>query len=389
MKRLLLVLSLLFGCLLLPAKNMKIQFGPWLQQVDEHSFTVLWVSADPLLAWVEVAPDDGTAWNKSDRSRHYQVADGRRVADTFHEIRVSGLQPGTRYRYRIGGRSIKNDDDAYDIHYGSWQTAPSNWPFEPSWTVRTLDTKAPTCRFSMVNDIHFDKQSYAALLKDLPKADPDFVVLNGDIVSHCDSFEAVADYYFSPVAKVVACYPFVIVRGNHETRGRAFQAISKITRTPTGRFYYTFRQGPVGFIVLDSGEDKPDSSVEYSGYADYDSYRQQELAWLEQAVNDPDFASAPQKVCLIHIATRRFPDAWHGQDWVAEHFTPILERAGVQLMLSGHHHMYIYVPAGTEGANFPIVVNNKCERLDFEADGTSFHLKMYDPEGKLTHELDF
>ncbi len=389
MKKVLVSLALLLGSLFLQAKDMKINCGPWLQQVDEHSFTVLWTSADSLLAWVEVAPDDGKAWNKCARTRFYEVEDGRRVAGTFHAIRVTGLEPGTRYCYRLGGREIRNDKNAYDIHYGSWQTAPSSWPFEPSWTVRTLDTKASSCRFSMVNDIHFEKEAYAALFKDVPKADPDFVVLNGDIVSHCNSFEEVADYYFNPVAKTVANYPVVIARGNHENRGRAFQALAKLMRTPTGKFYYTFRQGPVAFIVLDAGEDKPDNSTEYSHYAEYDAYRLEELAWLREAVKDPQFAEAPQKVCIIHIATRKFAGAWHAQDWVAEHFMPVLAEAGVQLMLSGHHHEYIYVPAGAEGNPYPIVVNNKCERLDFEADGKRFRIRTYSPDGNLTHELEF
>lgn len=44
------------------------------------------------------------------------------------------------------------------------------------------------------------------------------------------------------------------------------------------------RQGPVCFIFLDTGEDKPDSDIEYSGITDYDRYRTEQAQWLAQAV---------------------------------------------------------------------------------------------------------
>ena len=34
---------------------------------------------------------------------------------------------------------------------------------------------------------------------------------------------------------------------------------------PDDKYYYAFTRGPVRFVVLDSGEDKTDDSVEYGG----------------------------------------------------------------------------------------------------------------------------
>ncbi len=61
--------------------------------------------------------------------------------------------------------------------------------------------------------------------------------------------------------------------GNHETRGVYSDALIKYFPTSTGTFYYRFNIGKVCFLVLDSGEDKPDSDLEYAGIADYDNYR--------------------------------------------------------------------------------------------------------------------
>ncbi|MBQ2875290.1 MAG: purple acid phosphatase, partial [Bacteroidales bacterium] len=44
------------------ARRPDIKCGPWVQNVSETEFTVLWTSGEKVFAWVEVAPDDGTAF---------------------------------------------------------------------------------------------------------------------------------------------------------------------------------------------------------------------------------------------------------------------------------------------------------------------------------------
>ena len=108
----------------------------------------------------------------------------------------------------------------------------------------------------------------------------------GDIVSYAKSIDTVMVHTFGPVADIVKDIPVVFARGNHEGRGADSYLVPGLFDTPTGEPYYIFRRGPVAFVVLDGGEDKPDSSVEYSGLADYDAYRQAELEWLRGAVKD-------------------------------------------------------------------------------------------------------
>ena len=65
MKRLLLSVKLLFFTAIVCAGNafppsVRIAEGPWLQQVGDRGFTVVWTTNVPAAAWVEVAPDDTT-----------------------------------------------------------------------------------------------------------------------------------------------------------------------------------------------------------------------------------------------------------------------------------------------------------------------------------------
>ena len=168
-----------------------------------------------------------------------------------------------------------------------------------------------------------------------------------------------------------------------------FDKVYDLFPTSTGEFWYSFRQGPAAFIVLDAGEDKPDESHEYAGTADYDSYRARETQWLLQAVQEPSFTSAPVKICIIHVPTVALADSWYSQLWITENWAPILEKAGIRLMISGHHHKWIYSEAGKDGKNYPVVVNSNLERMDVvvTADG-AIDLKTYDADGVLKHQLN-
>ena len=359
------------------ARGIDLSCGPWIQNVSETGFTLMWATADKSLSWVEVAPDDGTPFEAARRPGFYQTVAGKKYTGTFHKVRVEGLEPGKAYRYRILGKNVVDDSDPYGSVYGSEGT------LKLIGTVSTLDPGADTCRFSMVNDIHDNASLYTSLVSPVKDVALDFLLLNGDIVSYAKSIDTVMVHTFGPVADIVKDIPVVFARGNHEGRGADSYLVPGLFDTPTGEPYYIFRRGPVAFVVLDGGEDKPDSSVEYSGLADYDAYRQTELEWLRGAVKDPLFAGAPVKVAIIHIPLI------DGPGWLSRNFSPVLNEAGVDLMLSGHLHKHVYAEPGTCGNGFPVVVNSNKTRLDFLASGDRIRVEIYDTSDVMVQSYSF
>lgn len=373
---------LLFSLYALPAAASNLLYGPWVCNVTENGFTVLWVTEKPSLDYVEIAPADGSSFDGLTREKYYQVSHGRRTAGTYHCVRIDSLKPGTEYRYRIVGKVVEDDSNIYRINYGLLRQITSR----RNHSVRTLDPTAEVCRFSMVNDIHGNDKTYAALASTMDPKNTDFLVLNGDMVSNARQIDTVIKHMVGPIKEKAEQIPLFYARGNHEGRGADFDKLYDMFPTSTGQFYYTFRQGPAAFVVLDAGEDKPDSHHEYGGTADYDSYRKVQTEWLLNAVKEEAFASAPMKICIIHVPTLAFRSSWYAERYITEHWVPVLEKAGLDLALCAHHHKWRVIGAGEHGKNYPLLVNSDKERMDVVVTKNSIDVKTYATDGTLVHQ---
>ena len=159
--------------------------------------------------------------------------------------------------------------------------------------------------FLVLNDIHGDNILLDNLLKDTKWDKTDLLFFNGDMTSSIQSeSQLFGDFLDKTIEIFVKETPFYYSRGNHETRGSFATTFPHYFPTPTGQLYYMFKQGPVCFVVLDCGEDKPDSDLEYSSIVAFDNYRTIQSQWLEEAVNDPIFQEAPYRVLIVHMIGR-------------------------------------------------------------------------------------
>lgn len=348
--------------------------GPYLQNVTPTSATIVWRTDSLSTAWVETAPDDNSDFYATERPRTYQTDLGRAVFGTLHKVTLKGLTPGTRYRYRVFSEEVKRIESHY-VEYG--RVASTRVYKHPALTFSTPDATKPTLDFVMINDQHGDTARIARLLRPELKSGHDFVLFAGDMVDYMDTESQVFEGAFNTASQLFAAeLPFYMVRGNHETRGKQAKAYMDYFVTPTGKPYYWFRRGPVAFVVLDGGEDKADNDIEYSRSAFFDEYRREEARWLADAIKEPEFRDAPFKVCVIHVPT--ISPTWHGPIQAKQLFVPLLNEAGIDLMLSGHLHKYRQLPAGTDGGTFPILVNSNHEKTRVHADATRLTVTTVD-----------
>lgn len=367
MKRLLILLIGLMTCLEGWAGSVK--YGPWVTESRADRVTICWLSEKPGLAYVELA--DGT--------QVWETFAGRRIFKRLHSVRIEGLEPGSELSYRICGQELEDDSNARnprfgDIYEGSWQR------------VKTFDPAASTCRFSVFNDIHMNLGEYRFLAQQVDSAATDFLFLNGDIVSAGNYVaDTLVHYELGPLGTLPAGLPVLFARGNHEGRGNNPELVAEVfPNADPAQFYYTFRQGPIAFIVFDGGETSRSRSILYNGAAVYENYLTEQIRWAREAMQEPFFSSAPMKICMIHVPMIDHPDKndYLLQRWLNQHFVSLLNEAGIDLMISADHHEFMYYEPNTVNNPFPILINDDVRRLDCIYESGKFTVTMYNAAGK-------
>ncbi len=360
--------------------SISINHGPYVCVPAETSVEIVWTTDKPAVSWVEIAPDDETHFYSAERPKYFSSANGKKRIDTVHNVRIDGLERGKKYRYRVFSEEVLGTEGHYQVFYG--KTASSKVYKAEPLTFRTLDHSKDKVSFRVVNDIHGDAARLTKLLANIE--DDDFVFLNGDMTTYMGSEAQIFEGYMdAAVAATNSGKPLFFGRGNHETRGHFTEEFLKYFPTSTGMTYYTFRQGPAFFIVLDSGEDKPDGDVEYHGLADFDAFRARQAEWLKGVVASDEFRSAPVKIVFVHIPPgRTIPSVWHGEVHFKKLFAPILNSASIDLILSGHLHRYEFHQPDAGGLNVPNVVNSNMEAMDVQADKSEIKISFISAEGK-------
>lgn len=182
----------------------------------------------------------------------------------------------------------------------------------------------------------------------------DLLVLNGDIPNHSgkiENFNAICEIA-SGITK--GSCPVVFARGNHDTRGIHAEDMPNYIPTKNGKTYYTFRVGCVWGLLLDCGEDKPDTNPEYGSTICFHQFRLAETAYIRCVIENAaqEYAAPGVKHRLVishigftHIANPPFDieQKLYGE-WTrlcAEHIKP-------ELLLYGHYHKTFISPPGSD-----------------------------------------
>lgn len=171
----------------------------------------------------------------------------------------------------------------------------------------------------------------------------DLLILLGDIGDSAATREQIITLHRLAATVTEGRFPALYIRGNHDTRGYMAEHLMDYIPTRGGSTYYTFRAGPVWGVVLDCGEDKPDTSIEYGGVADYIGFRHAQTAYLRSLVaNAPNTYAAEgitHRVALCHINFTRTDRPFNDrnpeiyEDWIAA-----LNEIGIELLICGHEH---------------------------------------------------
>lgn len=314
---------------------------PYLQSPMPGSVTVMWVMNAPCVGWVEYG--EGTSLDRKAVSSHHGLVDAN---EPFCRVPLTELKPGTTYSYRTVSMAIL-DFQPYEVKYG--ETVMSE-----IYQFQTPGPDADSVTFVVFNDMH-EAPAMRDRLFPIAKTEAfDLAFLNGDILSDLRRTEQVVMQLAKPYADLCGGrVPFVLVRGNHETRGGYARQLMDHIATPGNRYYFSFDWGPVHFLVLDSGEDKPDINKEYSGLVDFDRYRDEETMWLKEEVESSAFKRAPFRVAFSHMPL--FGDSY-GEAECTKRWSTLLNDGKIDLCISGHTHTRAVVEPRVGAHDYPIFI---------------------------------
>lgn len=348
---------LLFGLLLLfcvSAKGIKVTHGPWICDMDSTGVTIVWVTDVPGISYVEMATDSTDHFYSKTRKRYYAAEAGRRIlTDSVHCVRIRGLKPDSKYRYRVVTQALKDwcNDDWVTLGGLAWSDVWKKKPYE----FKTYPVKPREITFLVLNDIHERPQFMKELCKNVDLKKLDFVLLNGDMSNRIRSQKHIMDAYLDTCVSMFATdVPLFFNRGNHELRGEFADYLNRYFPTNNGKYYRLQHVAGVDFLFIDSGEDKPDADLEYCGIVECDQYREEQERWLRSLQEEKKIGKYPIVVFSHMPPTLK---NWHGPLHMQETLTPELNKMNVSVMLSGHLHRFDYQEPN-EIINFPNLVNS-------------------------------
>lgn len=362
----------------------KIVCGPYVQCMTETSFTVIWTTDVDAVAWVEVAPDDGTHFYNKERDKYYDArGNGVFPIGKIHKVVVDGLEPGSTYRYRVMNRGVIAYNGSGNVQYmhGSGTDVYKGEPHK----ITTFKEDYDTIRFDLYNDIHGKDSLFNRILSGA-RDNRDFVFLNGDMTSNISNEELIPKMYLGSAAKSLnGGLPLFASRGNHELRGRDAIKWLNYFQTTTGTPYYSFSIGDFFFVVLDACEDKPDSDIEYSGIVASKPYVERQGRWLKEVIASEECRNAKVRIAFCHVPPES--KGWYGAAQMCNILVPPLNEAGFDAMFCGHIHRWrVAEPDGSiSNAGFPVICNANMERMEVTATEDAIKISIFDTDGKNTH----
>lgn len=334
-----------------------IASAPVLQNAAETTMGVAFAVSADASGWVEISrsPD------MSGARRVYSGGLGMmEVNDKIAQILVRGLRPATRYWYRIGADRIN-----YQGGYRMKNLGSETDPKVHSFTTLGAELNGSFC---IINDTHERRDALKFTLSKLAELRPSVVIWNGDAINKAEDMQRAMNAFIhthEDFPEYAADTPFMFLNGNHDFRGRFARHLERVWmfRDPAerpGRFAelgrnFVQRVGDVALIGLDTGEDKPDDHPAFAGIFQMERYRDQQTRWLAEEIEKPAVKTAKFKVAICHIplfhADWRNPKLPAGDGPIngkcaawsrpcATRWRPLLEKAGVNLVVAGHRHVY-------------------------------------------------
>jgi 3',5'-cyclic AMP phosphodiesterase CpdA len=330
--------------------------GPYLQSPSSTSILIKWRTGKAVPSQVHYGTSSGK-WDRLVES----AADTRN-----HEVLLDNLEPATRYYYKVSGLEGK-------AFY--FNTAPGEGEARPVRVWVLGDSGSGDERAEKVRDAFYR-------FNEGPGAD--FILLLGDAAYDVGSDTNYQEAFFEMYPDTLATTPVFSTPGNHDFKtdqgAPYFEIFSLPIDGKTGgkasgtESYYSFNFANIHFVSLDTevSDRSPDGAM----------YR-----WLvaDLKANQQDWT-----VAFFHHPL--YSKGRHDSDGkrsvmaeLREHYTPIFETYGVDLIFSGHNHSYerSFPLLGHRGTSDTFMESMKADSGNGRIDGDGEYRKTGTGDGVI------
>ena len=248
----------------------------------------------------------------------------------------------------------------------------------------------------MIGDSGRGRKGQLAVAALLERVEPDLILHTGDIVYPSGEERHYDRRFFVPYGRLLKEVPIFPILGNHDLErgnGTAYLNNFHLPGTDmqgTGR-YYSFDWGNAHFVAL--------NSELYHG--DHSYHPEEQKTWLERDLKE---TRQPWKIVYFHRPI--YSSSKHGSDQrIREDLEPILVRHKVDLVFSGHDHVYertvpiygvTYVVSGGGGKGLYPAGSSEWTAFSksvhhavlVRIDGEHLCLEAVEPDGVVLDRLD-
>ncbi len=273
-----------------------------------------------------------------------------------HYVKISGLQPDTKYCYRLG-----------DAEKGWWSEVG---------VIDTADNSDSFSFFHMSDPQSTTEKQYNEVFAPAVEFatsnhNGDFILGTGDFVDDGRSFVQ-WQRMFNSATDVLMDMPVMALAGNHESKGDNALANYFITpNTPAQDtnlgVYYSFDYNNAHFAILDSNKLGEDNGLS-----------PEQIEWLKADMNASD---ADWKFVALHKAPYSNGSHYDDDDVIAirEQLQGLMPELGIDVVFQGHDHVYMRTDAMANNAVVETETTNvSYNGLDYTAkvnpDGTIYSI---------------
>ena len=280
---------------------------PYLQQVADSSFTVMWETSQPTRGLLFLATADHDILMpelKAIASENNSI--------TLHKLSAGKLKPGDLYFYQV--KNIANNSDTLE--------GPVTQFILPDYSRTAVS-------FTVVGDNQGHIDTWEHICNLMFEECPQFVIHCGDMVAYGHNKDDWTDELFKQANRLLRHVPMYPAIGNHEMNDKKY---FRYFDHPYDDAFYTIKKGNLRIIFVDTNKDILEGSYRYRQL-------EQTLAncneqWKIVVHHHPLFTSdiASYRSSLQATADKGDPNTFQ--------LKKLYETYGVDLVLSGHVHGY-------------------------------------------------